>query len=82
MEEGELAIARMLRSQPAEVQRIMWKDMKETFLAAKNPDTQAPFLTSEQTEALRQNPEQTEALWQNIVNIIKSTGYIPPEGVQ
>lgn len=72
MEEGAVAMAKMLMSQPVEQQRIMWKDMKETFFTAKNPDTQEPLLT----------PEQAEETWQNIVNIIKSTGYIPPEGVE
>ena len=72
MEEGALAMAKMLMSKPAEEQRIMWKNMKDSFFTAKSPVTQEPLLT----------PEQAEAAWQNIVNIIKRTGYIPPEGVQ
>ena len=72
MEKGALALAEMLMSAPVEEQRIMWNNMKDSFFTAKNPVTQEPLLT----------PEQAEAAWQNIVNIIKRSGYIPPEEVQ
>ncbi len=71
MEKGMVALVQILKSKPVEEQRIMWKAMKESAFTTKNPVTQEQL-----------TPEQAEEVWQMMVNIIKSTGYVLPEGVE
>lgn len=69
--EGYTVVANQLTSLTVEQQRLMLKQMRDTFIQATDPITEEPVF---------KNTAEAEAGWQMFLDGIISTGYTPPEG--